>query len=103
MEPSGPASRGQSVVDGDHPFYNGSAQMNDRPLEDYWQTDYPSYFPVDNGLGYTFYAILPPALPAKYASRSLADIAQLSVSDGDLYVAQDVSSVSQAPVTNLHC
>ena len=94
MGPFGPACRGQSVVDGDHPFYNGYSQMNDRPLEDYSQADCP-YFPVENGLSYAFYVAIHPALQAKYASRNLADIARLSVSDGDLYIAQDVSSVPQ--------
>jgi hypothetical protein len=102
MEPSGPASRRQLLVDGGHPFYNGSSQMNDRPLEDYSQADSFSYF-VDNNLSYTFYAVLPLALQAKYAGRNLADIARLSVSDGDLYVAQDVSSVPHARVANLPC
>jgi hypothetical protein len=51
----------------------------------------PVYIAVGDGLSYEDWPILPRAFQFKHVGETVADIMGLQVSDGDLYVAQDVS------------
>jgi len=73
-----------------YPFHNFHPLITSVAIEEYPE-DESSFSPTNSEYCYPYNAALSPSYLVEHTNNTLADIAQLSVSDGgDLYVAQDV-------------